>query len=300
MTIRASRGVRLLVVAAMAWLGLALCAQAAYATHGRLQIVKVNQGGNPNDSFTFHPTLAPSVADFSLTGGGTSPIFEVNCNIDRVNEGPECSREYWPPPTLAVTEQPTSGYTLTDITCRYTQGDTNNNLYAGQPDPTSPIKPGSEVVEDLANGSVNLKIHYDEWVVCYFTNTYTATPAVADSSSPAVQPQIEVSPARVRPGTARVSGTSGCATSDVAVARVSGRRIVKVSFYVDTKKVKTLNKANRGNQWVLSVRLHRLAYGTHRVQARVEFSGSSQTKAKTLPLSFSRCRSSAVRPQFTG
>ena len=64
MTIRASRGVRLLVAAAMAWLGLALCAQAAHATYGKVTIVKINKGGNPNDTFAFHPERA---ADASRT-----------------------------------------------------------------------------------------------------------------------------------------------------------------------------------------------------------------------------------------
>jgi hypothetical protein len=84
------------------------------------------------------------------------------------------------------------------------------------------------------------------------------------------------------------------------VARVTGRRIVKVTFYVDNKKVKTLHHANRGRQWVLSMRIRGLAFGSHRVKAKVEFAKSSHTKAKTLPLSFSRCRSAATRPQFTG
>ena len=53
MTIRASRGVRLLVAAAMAWLGLALCAQAAHATYGKVTIVKINKGGDANDTFGF-------------------------------------------------------------------------------------------------------------------------------------------------------------------------------------------------------------------------------------------------------
>jgi hypothetical protein len=73
-----------------------------------------------------------------------------------------------------------------------------------------------------------------------------------------------------------------------------------VTFYVDSTKVKTLRKANRGSNWVLSLRMHALKYGVHRVRARVEFAKSSQTKPKTLPVSFSRCGSGPVRPQFTG
>jgi hypothetical protein len=60
---------RLLVAAAMAWLGLALCAQAAHATYGKVTIVKINEGGNANDSFAFDPDLAPAQQDFSLKGG---------------------------------------------------------------------------------------------------------------------------------------------------------------------------------------------------------------------------------------
>jgi hypothetical protein len=310
---RATRGVRLLVTVAMVWVGLAVGAQSAFAWVGKIQVAKVNQGGNPNDSFAFHPSFYmpdPQAHDFSLTGGQTTGPFEVYCNV-----AAECEGNAAP---LAVTEQATSGYTLTDITCRHTQGDSNN--YAGAPNASSPVKPDSEVTKNLANGTVTLKLHLYEWVLCTYTNTPTpttqpppggsSTPPPAGSTTPGTTgtqsttssspPQIEVSPARVRPGSARLSGPSGCARSDVVAASVSGRRIVRVTFYVDNKKVKTLNRANRGNRWVLSIRIRGLAFGSHRVRAKIEFAKSSQTKAKTLPLSFSRCHSAATRPQFTG
>jgi hypothetical protein len=314
MSISATRALRLLVAVAMTWVGLAVCAQAALATHGRIQVAKVNQGGNPNDTFAFHPafSLTPT-SDFSLKGGETSQPYDVPCNIDRPNHGNECTSKY-SNVTLSVTEQPKPGYTLTDITCRYTQSenDDNNKYPAGQPTASSPVKPASEVTTDLASGTVTLKVHYDEWVLCTYTNTYTPgapppsggstppPPGPSSQPSPPPKPEIEVSPARVRPGSARLQGPTGCVTSDVVVARVTGKRIVRVTFYVDNKKVKTLNRANRGSQWVLSMRIRGLAFGSHRVKAKVEFAKSSQTKAKTLPLSFSRCRSGAARPQFTG
>ena len=37
-----------------------------------------------------------------------------------------------------------------------------------------------------------------------------------------------------------------------------------------------------------------------RVRVTVQFAKSSQTKARTLRLSFSRCHSAVVKPQFTG
>ena len=40
--------------------------------------------------------------------------------------------------------------------------------------------------------------------------------------------------------------------------------------------------------------------GVHRVTAKVVFVSESQTKTKTLRLSFQRCRKQVVRPRFTG
>ena len=116
----------------------------------------------------------------------------------------------------------------------------------------------------------------------------------------AVSPQIAVSPARVRPGQRATSGPSGCPTTTAVAASVSGRRIVKVTFYVDGRKVKTLTKANRNGAWVLPMNVKRFAFGTHRVRVTVQFARSSQTKAKTLRLSFNRCHPAVVKPQFTG
>jgi hypothetical protein len=312
MSLRATRASRLVLAVALAWAGLALCAQAALATHGRIQVVKVNQGGNPNDTFAFHPTfswtgpLGSSASDFSLKGGQASQPYDVGCNIERPGHV-ECSKEY-SNVTLKVAEQPAPGYSLADITCRFTQSDDDNNLFsAGPPGPGSPVKPAGEVTTDLAAGTVDLKVHYNEWVVCYFTN---AAAAVVPSAPPAGQPvavsapssapQSAVSPARVRPGSAKLIGPTSCSTADVVVARVTGKRIVRVTFFVDNKKVRTLHKPNRGSTWMLSMRLRGLQYGAHRVKARVEFAESSQTKPKTLPMSFSRCGSGAARPQFTG
>jgi hypothetical protein len=316
MSIRATRLTRVFVAAALAWFGLALCAQAAHATHGRVQIVKINQGGTPSDSFAFHPTLTqspgavPLATDFSLAGGQYSPAWDTACTTNRPGHNDHCPIE-WPSPTLKVTEQPTPGYTLTDITCRYTQAlNDENNLYAGQPTTSSPVKPAGEVSVDLASGTVNLNVlHYDEWVVCWYTNSPSGTPPgsttagttpAPPSTTPVKQPQSEVSPASVRPGSATIHSSKTCGTSDVVAATVNGKRIVKVTFYVDNKKVKTLTKPNQGGAWKLSVALGKVAYGSHRVYAKVEFAKSSRTPTKTLRLAFNRCGSSNVKPEFTG
>jgi hypothetical protein len=417
MSIRATRGVRLLLAAAMAWLGLALCAQAAHATYGKVTIVKINQGGNANDSFAFHPDLAPAQQDFSLKGG-EQQTYQVECNKD--SSYGSCST--WGYPMLSVSENSTPGYELKDIKCVHKQG---SGKWPYEPSSTSPPDDDTTVT----GSTINLKVNFWEWVKCYVTNapkppdtpqiqvvkdgpatahsgdtltfsytvtnpgnvpltsvtatddrcspltrtgdtsdttldpgdtwTYTCsyviqyspgdanpvvntvttcgmppggggspgggtpvcdtdqhsttilpagtvspdTPAQAAGTSPstAQPPQSAVSPARVRPGSARLRGPSGCPTTSAVAATVTGRRIVKVTFYVDGKKVKTLTRANAsGGRWVLPMNVKRFAFGSHRVQARVQFARSSQTRSRTLRLSFSRCHPANVRPNFTG
>src|SRR6266545_2222737 len=360
MSIRASRGTRLLLAAAIAWLGLALCAQAAHATYGKVSVAKINNGGNASDTFTFHPSLTPSVSDFTLKGGDSIPTYSIECNIDRSGHAGECSQ--WHYPTLKFTEQQTAGYTLTDITCRYTQG---TSTWGAAVTTSSPVKPSSEVTKDLANGNVSLKVHWYEQVKCWFTNTKNTPPppptgtikvtkklvpatdsgkfnllidGVAKASDvgdggtdndgsvqvdagdawecvitntrkftppPPTEPpttstppaQIKVSPARVVPGSAKVKGPRVCTRGNAAAATVTGKRIVKVTFYVDGHKVKTLTKPDaKGGAWKLPINIRKLGYGSHRLLAKVQFAKSSATKARTLRLSFSRCASAAAQP----
>jgi hypothetical protein len=403
MTIRASRATRLLAAVGVAWLGLALSAQAAHATYSKIQIVKINQGGDQNDVFTFDTHLTPSVPSFSLKGGETSSKLSVECNV-----GSDCISR-WGQLTQTITERVAAGYTLTGVVCRHTQGINN---WSTEPNQSSAVD--NDTTFDPSTRTINFKLNWWEWVKCYVTNTrdtgtikvtkvlapatdggkfnllvdgqakatnvgdggttgvqtvlpgthtvgessgtgtdlanydsttscvdkaHTAKPADTDGSvvvakgdqwecvitntrksTPpppqepptnqppadqpqavqAVSPQVRVSPARVRPGSAKLSGPSGCPTTSAVAASVSGRRIVKVTFYVDGKKVKTLTEPNRNGRWVLPMNVKRFAFGTHRVRVVVQFAKSSQTKAKTLRLSFNRCRPAVVRPQFTG
>jgi hypothetical protein len=404
MTIRATRATRLVAAVGVAWLGLALSAQAAHATYSKVQVVKVNQGGNPNDVFTFDTQLnpSPSPAAFTLKGGQTSSEYSVECNASTA-----CTSR-WGNLTQTITERAAPGYTLTSVVCRHTTG-TNN--WPAAPTDTSPVDP--DTTFNAATRTITFKLDWWERVKCWATNTrdtgtikvtkklvpatdggkfnllidgqvkapnvgdggttgtqtvttgahsvgesagtgtdlanYTASLSCVDTAHPndpadtdgtvqvdkgdawecvitntrkstppppqepptdqppstppavqAISPQVHVSPARVRPGSARLSGPSGCPRTSAVAATVSGRRIVKVTFYVDGKKVKTLTKANRDGRWVLPMNVKRFAFGTHRVRVVVQFAKSSQTKAKTLRLSFNRCRPAVVRPQFTG
>jgi hypothetical protein len=99
-------------------------------------------------------------------------------------------------------------------------------------------------------------------------------------------------------GRARLRGPSGCVQGPFT-ATVRGRRIARVTFYRDGKKIKTIN-ARRG-QRVFRVRIKPgKAVGIHRVTARIRFRAASRTRARTLRLSYQRCRQQVVRPRFTG
>ena len=118
--------------------------------------------------------------------------------------------------------------------------------------PTSCVDKAHAAKPADTDGSVQVAAG-DQWE-CVITNTRKSSPpppveppteqppAEQPPAEQAVSPQIAVSPARVRPGSARLSGPSGCPTTTAVAASVSGRRIVKVTFYVDGRKVKTLDQ----------------------------------------------------------
>jgi hypothetical protein len=130
-------------------------------------------------------------------------------------------------------------------------------------------------------------------------NGHSAT-AEAKFSTQLTQPDIHVLPLQVDPGSAKLRGPTGCPTSAATKATVTGKRIVKVTFYVNGKKVKTLTRPDSKGRWSITLKPKTLPYGSHRVRAAVQFAADSQTKPKTLTLTFNRCRPAIVSPKFTG
>jgi hypothetical protein len=98
-------------------------------------------------------------------------------------------------------------------------------------------------------------------------------------------------------GRARLRGPSGCVKRAFR-ARVTGRSITSVAFYVDGKLVKRFT-ANRSS-YSIKVKPRGLGFGRHRIVARVKFLAASGTEARSLPLTFRRCARAQVTPQFTG
>jgi hypothetical protein len=109
-----------------------------------------------------------------------------------------------------------------------------------------------------------------------------------------------VLPETIVSGTARLRGPSGCVKGPFT-ATVRGSRIARVTFFVDGKRFKRITAPNgEGSRFTVSINPRGRSFGVHRVTARVEFAAASQTKTRTLALSFQRCKRQAVAPRFTG
>jgi hypothetical protein len=120
------------------------------------------------------------------------------------------------------------------------------------------------------------------------------------TTPPTSQPDEQrILPAEIVSGTARLRGPSGC-TARPFKARVSGRQIQRVTFWLDGHQVKRI-VAKRGQKaFALTVDPRKIGFGVHRVRARVVFAAASDTAPRTLRLSFQRCGRQTGTPQFTG
>ena len=92
--------------------------------------------------------------------------------------------------------------------------------------------------------------------------------------------------------------TSQCLTKNRTTARVSGKSIASVAFYVDGKKVKTVSSPDSSGRYAFTMSCTHLSVGTHRAKAAVAFKSGVTPTRKTLM--FQITRSAAVSPQFAG
>lgn len=95
-------------------------------------------------------------------------------------------------------------------------------------------------------------------------------------------------------GRSRLLGPSGCAGKTVN-ATVKGRRIERVTFLLDGRKVKVVEGAGS-----YSVKSSSLSAGVHRIKARVTYEAASQTQARTHVVTFQRCVERRIVPRFAG
>ena len=98
-------------------------------------------------------------------------------------------------------------------------------------------------------------------------------------------------------GRAQLRGPSGCVDKSFR-ARVTGRSIASVAFFVDGRLLKRIS--DRRATYAIRVQPRRYGLGRHRIVARVRFVAASGTETRTLRLTFRRCAQNAVSPRFTG
>ena len=104
-------------------------------------------------------------------------------------------------------------------------------------------------------------------------------------------------PETIVSGIARLNGPSGC-VKQAFRARVSGRSIASVGFYMDGKLLK--NIAAQRAVYSAKIKPGRLGFGRHKIIARVTFVTGSATSGRTLAMTFRRCAKAAAAPTFTG
>jgi hypothetical protein len=98
-------------------------------------------------------------------------------------------------------------------------------------------------------------------------------------------------------GVARLRGRSGC-VRHAFTARVTGRSIASVAFYLDGHKLTKFNTSR--TSYAIKINPHRYRIGRHHLQARVVFLAASHTEPRRIPLTFKRCAQATVAPRFAG
>ena len=152
-----------MLAAAVACLGFALSAQAAHATYSKIQIVKINQGGDANDVFTFDTGLtpSPSPSSFTLKGGQASSVFSVECNASS-----DCTSRWG---TLDADRHRAPGRGLHADRRRVPQHDRQRHLGRRSREPTTPVD--KDTTFDAATRKITFKLDWWERVKCEVTNT---------------------------------------------------------------------------------------------------------------------------------
>jgi hypothetical protein len=111
------------------------------------------------------------------------------------------------------------------------------------------------------------------------------------------QPQQGVLP--LLPGSARLRGPAGCLSGGSHTLAVTGKRIAKVTFYLDGKKVAVRRKADSHGRFTYKVNRSSLRLGAHTVVAKVNYKPETVPGTKTFRRTFARC-AQAIQPKFTG
>ena len=123
------------------------------------------------------------------------------------------------------------------------------------------------------------------------------TPGGTTPAGTTPTPESGILPESVASGRAQLRGPSGCVHTAFR-ARVTGRSIASVTFYVDGKLIKRIG--GKRATYAIKVKPRHYGFGRHRVVARVRFLAASGTAPRTLRLTFRRCAQDEIAPRFTG
>lgn len=179
--------------------------------------------------------------------------------------------------------------TTTQATCA-----TYNNTASATGANTGPIAPDSAMVEcvklpELPPPGPSL------------TPTGSTPSDAQPAPAPAPQGQV-LGQSILIPGSAKLSGPSGCLPRPASKVYVTGKQIRSVRFLLDGKTLRTVTKRDKAGRYAVTITRSKMTPGTHRVHAVVTFTTASKTKQRTLQLRFSRC--GEVKPSrargFTG
>jgi uncharacterized repeat protein (TIGR01451 family) len=127
-------------------------------------------------------------------------------------------------------------------------------------------------------------------------------PVVTPPASTPRVPAQAIAPTKVTrvSGSAKLRGPGSCPTGRTSRAIVTGKRIAKVTFLVDGRRVRTVTRADKQGRWILPLRVSSLRAGAHVITARVQYTAATGNATKTMRITFTKCAARSVSPQFTG
>jgi hypothetical protein len=132
-------------------------------------------------------------------------------------------------------------------------------------------------------------------------------PQALQPPQPQPQPQQVIAPTQFASPTANLRAASGC-PPQAFFARVTGRRIARVTFTLDGKRYGTVTRPDARGVWKVRVDPRRLSVGKHRLVATATFRTSTSASVrqaasptrKVMSVTFTVCARRASRPTFTG
>ena len=258
---------------------------------------------NANDDAVVRLVPPPQIVVVKDVDPGTRPVpgGQFTFTVQVSNPGPEAVRILTLTDNVYGNIANATGERFTDSTCGALIGtvlapgaQSAPCTFVGTFTSATPASETDVVTVTGRGEDSGLPVTDDDDAVVTLTPATNPPPPPPPPPPPAQVAVVDDAPA----GTARVIAPSECVTRNFNV-QVVGRAIRRVVFYLDGKKVQTLNRPNRGgNRFALPVRPNSLRRGTHRVLAVTSFSDGTRTRK--LRVTFSRCARRAVAPRFTG